>query len=172
MANNRSIQLSKLGPAALAQIEAHIGPQALKKHLKSESKTGAGQGRIRVSPAAERTVDGHVFASKWEMETYLILKTRLGLSAFSLQPEFVLLEKFTDAEGKKHRSIVYRADFLIGPPRDNNTDPVLPGQIIVDSKGMETEVFKMKRKMFLARYRSRLYLPRSKSELSSILDQL
>lgn len=92
-------------------------------------------------------IDGVTFDSKKEARRYLQLKALAAageISGLELQPEFELLPAFRDVSGKKHRAIKYRADFRY---RDNN------GSIVIeDTKGHETAVFKLKRKMFLHRY--------------------
>lgn len=86
-------------------------------------------------------VDGHRFDSIMEAKryTYLRLLERAGeITDLVLQPRFMLLEK-----AKGRRAIVYVADFMYTER----------GRVIVeDVKGFETATFRMKRKMFLARY--------------------
>ena len=66
------------------------------------------------------------------------------IKTFSLQPEFVLQEGYKRADGKKIRAIKYIADFKVEYP-DGHIE-------IEDSKGMETDVFKIKRKLLEAKY--------------------
>jgi hypothetical protein len=96
--------------------------------------------------ARKVTLDGHTFDSKGEANRYaeLRLMERAGaITDLELQPKFVLLDAFTDNEGKRHRAITYRADFRY--IEDGRT-------IVEDFKGFETAEFKLKRKMFLKRY--------------------
>lgn len=92
-------------------------------------------------------IDGYVFPSKKEGRRYLQLKAmqQAGeISEMELQPEFELLPAFCDVTGKKHRAIKYRADFKY---RDSS------GAIIIeDTKGYQTAVFKIKRKLFCHKY--------------------
>lgn len=90
---------------------------------------------------------GIKFDSKAEMEYYKhleLLKEMGEVSWFDMQPEFTLLGGFTDNFGRKHLPIKYRADFLVhyadAPP------------VVIDIKGMETPDFKLKRKMYCARF--------------------
>jgi len=55
----------------------------------------------------------------------------------------VYMEAFTDEDGVRHRAITYTADFRY---LENGAS------IVEDFKGRETEVFKLKRKMFASRY--------------------
>lgn len=97
---------------------------------------------------AEKTeVDGIVFDSKLESRFYLHLKelTELGeVLEFSLQPEFILQDKFK-REGKTVQPIKYKSDFWV-KWKDGREE-------IIDTKGtMLTVEFKLKRKMFWYRY--------------------
>lgn len=61
-----------------------------------------------------------------------------------LQPRFLLQDEFFDKNGVKHKKIEYVADFLY---IDND------GKAIVeDVKGVLTDVYKLKKKMFLKKY--------------------
>ena len=60
----------------------------------------------------------------------------------TLQPKYLLQEPFTK-KGKKYRAIHYIADF----------EYILDGEMVVqDVKGMKTDVFKIKHKMFEYNY--------------------
>ena len=96
--------------------------------------------------AKRTTVDDITFHSKGEARRYaeLRLMERAGLiQNIELQPKFMLLEAFTDEDGVRHRAITYTADFRY---LENGAS------IVEDFKGRETEVFKLKRKMFASRY--------------------
>jgi hypothetical protein len=106
----------------------------------------------RGKPAANKygaqrvEVDGIVFDSKKEARRYRQLKVlaQMGLiSDLKLQPVFELQPAFTDAAGVRHLAITYRADFQYTED----------GRLVIeDAKGVETEVFKLKKKLFLYRY--------------------
>lgn len=91
-----------------------------------------------------------------------MLKMLLGREHFELQPEFILQEGFTH-EGKKYRPIKYVGDFLLRAKS---------GDIVVDTKGHETQEFKMKAKMFVYTYRETIQLVKRKSELLELLKSL
>jgi hypothetical protein len=94
--------------------------------------------KYNVSPAAERTVDGVVFASKAEATCYMALrelKTKGRVRWIALQPKFVL------AGG-----VTYRADFLVLWSVSNIPGPIVS---ILEVKGHETEAWKIKRKLCL-----------------------
>ena len=93
------------------------------------------------------TVDGFTFDSKGEANRYqeLLLFQRAGeISELNIQPKYILQESFKK-NGKTHRAIAYIADF-------EYNDKILKRYIVEDFKGMETEVFKIKRKLFEKRY--------------------
>lgn len=90
-------------------------------------------------------IDMYVFDSIAESKRYkeLVLLERAGkITELQLQPKFLLQESFRK-NGKTFRKIEYIADFQY----EEN------GKIIVeDVKGKETEVFKLKRKLFEKKY--------------------
>lgn len=96
----------------------------------------------------QTVIQGHVFDSKKESERYLELKQwqKEGkIRYLGLQPEYTLLEGFIDSQGKKHRPITYFADFEYVDMKHGFT--------IEDCKGMKTEVYKIKKKLFLAKFK-------------------
>jgi hypothetical protein len=97
-------------------------------------------------------VDGHVFDSQIEARYYEQLKwlqEHNQILFFRLQPRYLLQEAF-QKNGKTFRKIEYIADFEVHH---------LDGSIeVIDVKGMETEAFKIKRKLFEKKYPHRLSL--------------
>ncbi|MCP4116484.1 MAG: DUF1064 domain-containing protein [Desulfobacteraceae bacterium] len=95
--------------------------------------------------AVRTMVDGITFDSKKEAARYCALKTMLKVGAIkelTLQPEFVLQEKFR-SDGRTIRAIKYLADFQYSQG----------GRIVVeDVKGMKTQVYQLKKKLFLNRF--------------------
>ena len=92
------------------------------------------------------TVDGIEFDSRKEADYYCQLKLlkRAGeIKDFGLQPRYELQPTFKK-NGTTHRSITYVADFVI----DNNDGTTE----IIDIKGVETQVFKIKKKLFEYKY--------------------
>ncbi|MGG1344140.1 DUF1064 domain-containing protein [Bacillus toyonensis] len=91
-------------------------------------------------------LDGHVFDSKAEGDYYLGLKVRQAageITSFELQPRFNLQPAFIK-NGKKFVAITYSADFMVYLPNGDVE--------VVDIKGMVTETFAVKRKMFEYKY--------------------
>lgn len=105
-------------------------------------------GRIKVSQKDERTYDGMTFASKAEMRRYVELKMLQSAGAIrnlECQPSFVLQDSFNHKTFGKVQKIVYRADF-------SYFDVSLGHIVVEDVKGYRTEVYKLKKKLFLSRY--------------------
>ena len=87
-------------------------------------------------------VDGIKFDSKKEAERYSVLKELEDsgdIDCLELQPEYVVMEPFRH-EGKAIRAIKYIADFRYVDEG---------GAVVEDVKGFRTEVYKIKRKLFL-----------------------
>lgn len=92
--------------------------------------------------AKKVVLDGIKFDSIAESRYYSELKLRQrakDIESFELQPEFILQESYKDTDGKTIRAIKYRADFLIH--HNNGMEE------IVDVKGIQTPVFKLKWKL-------------------------
>ncbi|KZN96474.1 hypothetical protein AZI98_08560 [Aeribacillus pallidus] len=97
-------------------------------------------------------VDGHVFDSKIEAKYYDQLKwlqNNKQILFFRLQPRYLLQEAF-EKDGKSYRKIEYIADFEV-----HHLDGTIE---VVDVKGIETEAFKIKRKLFEKKYPHKLSL--------------
>ena len=97
-------------------------------------------------------IDGIKFDSKAEGEYYLHLKqqvTERQILGFERQKRMLLQEGFS-VEGVKGkiRPIFYVVDFIV-----TENDGTLT---YVDVKGMETDVFKLKKKLFMKRYNTAL----------------
>ena len=93
-------------------------------------------------------VDGYRFDSKAEAHRHreLRLLEKSGLiSDIKVHPVFVLQKPFVDFSGKKRLAIKYEADF-------SYTETGNPLPVIEDVKGVETEAFKIKAKMFMFHY--------------------
>lgn len=96
--------------------------------------------------AEPTTVDGIKFPSMKEANYYCELKLlkRAGeIKDFDRQVKFVLQPAY-DRKGEHIREIAYYADFVITYKDDS--------QKVIDVKGYETDVFKMKKKMLLYKY--------------------
>ena len=95
--------------------------------------------------------DGITFDSIKEKNRYIELKLmeRAGLiKDLKLQYEFELQPAFT-LNNKKIRKISYIADFYYFDNKEND-------YVVEDTKGMRTEVYKIKKKMFQYRYKKEI----------------
>ena len=90
-------------------------------------------------------IDGILFDSQKEANRYSELKLLEKTEEIWLlrtQPKFELQPSFVDSSGHKQRAITYSADFYY---QDKKTKRF----IVEDCKGMKTEVYKLKKKLFL-----------------------
>lgn len=97
--------------------------------------------------AKKTVVDGITFDSKAEAARYCELKLleRQGIiKDLRLQPRFRLQDGFTASDGKKIRPLDYVADFMYV---DNDG-----AAVVEDVKGVQTDAYKIKKKLFLKRY--------------------
>ena len=97
-------------------------------------------------------IDGITFDSKVEAECYchlkLLQKSKLILG-FERQKRMLLQEGYTrPSTGTKVRPIFYVVDFIV---YENNGE-----KIYVDVKGMKTDVFRLKQKMFEYKFKKQL----------------
>lgn len=97
--------------------------------------------------ASKTVVDGIRFDSRAEARRYRELKLlqQAGeIKDLELQPSFLLIERFK-CRGKNYRDTRYIADFAYIEVKTGL-------QVVEDVKGVETEVFRLKKKLFLKRY--------------------
>ena len=97
--------------------------------------------------AAKVTLDGHRFDSRREAKRYEELKAMEAagkIAQLELQPRFELQPAFR-YRGEAVRKIEFVADFRY-------LDYERGGLVVEDVKGMKTDVYRLKRKLFLAKY--------------------
>lgn len=71
----------------------------------------------------------------------LLLMQRSGqIRELQVHPRYTILPAFEDGQGRRHREIEYEADFAYIEGDE---------QVVEDVKGYETDVWKLKQKMFL-----------------------
>ncbi|MGY0013243.1 DUF1064 domain-containing protein [Bacillus anthracis] len=98
--------------------------------------------------AKKTEIDGIKFASALESKYYLHLKELQAqgvVTRFELRPSFTLLAGFTDNYGVYHYPIKYVADFLVYYAGDKQP-------VVVDTKGLKTSDFKIKRKLYCSMF--------------------
>lgn len=97
--------------------------------------------------ASKVTVDGHRFDSRREAKRYEELRQLEAagkIAQLELQPRFELQAAFR-YHGEAIRKIEYVADFKY-------LDYERGGLVVEDVKGMRTDVYRLKKKLFLAKY--------------------
>lgn len=100
--------------------------------------------------------DGHKFASKAERDFYIVLKNleAIGqIKLLELQPKVYM----TDSR------ILYKPDFLI----EENEE-----RIYIDVKGMETPVFKLKKKLWKHYGQGKLRLVKKSGKRFKVLEEI
>lgn len=97
--------------------------------------------------AKKTVVDGIIFDSRKEADRYLVLK---GMEEDGLienlrrQVRYELVPAF-DVDGKHYRPVYYVADFVY---MDKETGK----EVVEDVKGVRTDVYRLKSKLFARRY--------------------
>lgn len=95
--------------------------------------------------AKKTTVDGITFDSRKEADRYLVLKGMEDDGAIEdlrRQVRYELVPAF-DVDGRHYRPVYYVADFVY--VEDGKT-------VVEDVKGMRTDVYRLKSKLFARRY--------------------
>lgn len=95
--------------------------------------------------AKKTCVDGIVFDSKREADRYLVLKSMEEdgtIENLRRQVRYELVPGF-DVDGKHYRPVSYVADFVY--VEDGK-------EVVEDVKGMRTDVYRLKSKLFARRY--------------------
>lgn len=95
--------------------------------------------------ARRTTVDGITFDSRREADRYLVLKGMEDDGAIEdlrRQVRYELVPAF-DVDGNHYRSVYYVADFVY--VEDGK-------EVVEDVKGMRTDVYRLKSKLFARRY--------------------
>ncbi|MCV66946.1 DUF1064 domain-containing protein [Listeria monocytogenes] len=117
----------------------------MKRNIRRTSLTKQTSTRSKYN-AKKVVIDNITFDSKAEAAYYQqlkLLKMSGEVVSFDLQPEFILQDSFVK-NGKKYHAIKYRADFLVRY-KDGHEE-------LIDVKGMLTNEFILKRKLFEMRY--------------------
>lgn len=99
--------------------------------------------------ANRTTVDGITFDSRKEADRYLVLKGMEedgSIEDLRRQVRYELIPAF-DVDGKHYRPVYYVADFVY--LEDGR-------EVVEDVKGMRTDVYKLKSKLFARRYGMRI----------------
>lgn len=95
--------------------------------------------------AKKTVVDGITFDSRREADRYLVLKSMEedgSIADLRRQVRYELVPAF-DVDGRHYRPVCYVADFVY--VEDGKT-------VVEDVKGMRTDVYRLKSKLFARRY--------------------
>lgn len=95
--------------------------------------------------AKKTTVDGIAFDSRREADRYLVLKSMEedgAIEDLRRQVRYELVPAF-DVDGRHYRPVFYVADFVY--VEDGK-------EVVEDVKGMRTDVYRLKSKLFARRY--------------------
>lgn len=132
--------------ADVAALYRNQGREVPLEFRRSESGVlSCGEPREEKYGRIKKTVDSIEFDSTSEAQAWTILKLWEAAGAITeleVQPEFQLEPGFV-VDGKKVRAIKYRADFLF--MKDGR-------KTVVDVKGVRTQAFDIKAKLFKARF--------------------
>lgn len=97
--------------------------------------------------AKKTVVDGITFDSKREADRYLVLKSMEedgAIEDLRRQVRYELMPAF-DVDGSHYRPVFYVADFVY-------VDKETGKEVVEDVKGMRTDVYRLKSKLFARRY--------------------
>ena len=140
-------------------------------NLIAHIKGGKKFGRYKVSPKEARTHDGIVFDSKWEAETFKLLTLLLPTGVIiHKQVSFLLQEKFKATNGKAVREINYLADFVITREPVLKENEIPEDGFVIDSKGHLTDIFKIKNKLFMYKYRTLIHQVKSAKDVAAVVE--
>ncbi len=124
------------------------------EQAKAPLPTGMHEGQFeKVSNTKRKVVDGISFRSTLEANVYQLLKSwELAgeIRDLKCQPKFVLQPKTKPRMGNAMRAITYTPDFIF------QKKPVPPSlfweNIAIDAKGFRMEAYRIKAKLFRARF--------------------
>lgn len=114
---------------------------------KVQSEVGGDEENANKMHNTETVVDGKKFQSKLEARYYkklIALKAAGEIEELELQPKLPLQPGFDDKNGEHHYPISYYPDFRI-VWKDGKEE-------YVDTKGHQTQVYKIKKKLMLFKY--------------------
>ena len=160
---NVSAELKKLGHADKIRFTPVPEPSAGQQQLSALTHTPqvtpqVRRGKYNVSAPEERTAFGITFDSKIEMNAYKLLQTHN--IDFTYHPVYELQPKF-ELDGVKHRAVAYEGDFLL--KRSDGTT------ILVDVKGVLTDMFKLKQKILAYQQKIPIYCVKTLDKLMLLL---
>jgi hypothetical protein len=137
----------KVNPISLQTARENLGHTQTSEEEKPKKQKKYRNERVKVG--------NHFFDSKAEYRRYNELKAREmagEIRDLEIHPAYVILPDFT-RRGKAYKGVLYVADFSYKEWRKEKTSSQLHWAYVVeDVKGVETEAFRVKKKLFLATY--------------------
>lgn len=109
---------------------------------KLSEKKGVSKYHAKKTKIGDITFDSKIEACFYNRLLWMMKANKIH--KIVLQPVFVLQEEFFDAQNNKHSAIKYRADFKV--LFVNGCEKVY------DTKGYKTEIYRIKKKLFIKRY--------------------
>jgi hypothetical protein len=139
-------------------------------NIKKQTLNKTREHKYNVAAVEDRTKNGIVFSSKREMKFYELIRSTVPSGVvIDLQPKFLLQEACV-ADKQKYRPIYYIGDFLLNGKRgDDPSAPLGEREYVIDVKGMETDVFRLKEKMFAKRYGRKIHKVKTEKQLVELL---
>lgn len=144
--NKRSRIIKGKGGRVKSSKQERMTAEEYRKMFNKEDPADTKPKRINKMGNIRTEVDGVKFDSKLEAEYYnqlKLLKQAGIIKEIKLQPRYLLQEGF-NKNGKRYQPIHYVADFEV-----KYEDGTLE---VIDVKGFETNIFKIKEKMFEYKY--------------------
>lgn len=146
-------------------------PEEVKRQIELAgiAKEPAPFNKYKRSAAEARTWEGVVYDSKQEMlaHQWLLRKFANTGTFVHRQTKFELQPKLP---AFKLRAISYNADFVITKCKDlpeliTSREDIPSDAVIVDQKGYEPQVWRIKEKLFIYKYQRVIFLPKSIKDL-------
>ena len=143
--------LRQFPPEVQKQIAAKLAKETVKKQIVPEETKQPKESKYHNQKDSR---GGVKFDSRKEARYFdeLMLRQANGeIRNLKLQPEHTLMESFMTLDGTRIQAIRYRADFSYEEPITDETGThwILR---VVDAKGVKTDVYRLKKKMFREKY--------------------
>lgn len=152
-----SIKLSDLSPKYQQQAAQKYfsASKSRQNRTREPQDRGEGRGKYKNIPDERNVKDGQKirFDSRREAAHFdeLMIRLRAGeIRNLKLQPEFTLQEAYTTPDGQRVRAVKYRADFSYETPCGDPNGLWIT--VVEDVKGMQTDVYKLKKKLMRERF--------------------
>ena len=116
-------------------------------------------------------IDGIRFDSKVEAGCYVEASTYPAKFNLDLQKKFEIHPKYK-ADGKTIQAINYICDFYITKSKFFKKPEYVPRSYVIDVKGIKTNEFKLKEKLFMYKHCQPIICVKSANEMRFLLDMI